>query len=440
MLVRPFIERVSALLSRLAAPIVRKGWKHWLRFAVLLALGSYIGHILSESDRFTDWRYWLYQKQVRWERRGPVYPRYTALVLLNDDDYWSEEYQARSKYKRDKLAALLDRLNSAGVNTVAFDIFFDSPFPDRPDYEFPDYRKEDEAFFASLGRMCTAGGHVVLATEFWEIDQPDGSTAVVESPSIYTNRLPSLPCVKRGHVVFSDDQRKIPGMFQMKNGEYLDSLSLAITRITDPIAYDSLVSEPDHGFRFGQFLTMEDYSTRQGRQFIFSGHEIETLPLTQLRQALADRTVIIGGYYHTAAYGTGDFIDTWDTPGGTEPGAMLHANFVEAMRDPNSTFTPISDRTAEIIEWSLAFLLAVIGALEVHSGWKWLGFTLTCTASIVLTYVLLQNLGLFLDFFVPILMIVAHTVMEEILEMRHQLHHLKKHALHSATSNLGDHK
>jgi hypothetical protein len=165
--VSAFFEKTRAVLVKATHPVRRKGWMHWLRFAALLALGSYMGHILSNSDRFTDWRYWLYQKQVRWERRGPVYPRYTALVLLNDDDYWSDEYQGRSKYKRDKLAALLDRLNAAGVNTVAFDIFLDSPFPNRPDYEFPDYRAEDAVFVHALRRMCDAGRHVVLATEYW---------------------------------------------------------------------------------------------------------------------------------------------------------------------------------------------------------------------------------------------------------------------------------
>lgn len=434
-----FFEKTRAVLAKATRPITRKGWMHWLRFAALLAVGSYIGHILSESNRFTDWRYWLYQKQVRWERRGPIYPRYTALVLLNDDDYWSDEYQARSKYKRDKLAALLDRLNAAGVNTVAFDIFFDSPFPKNPDYEFPDYRAEDAALFAALDRMCAAGRHVVLATEYWNYDFPDGTIAPLESPSIYTSHLPSMPCVTRGHVVFPDDLRKVPGMVQMKDGQYLDSLSLAITRVTDPIAYDSLVHGPDHGFRFGQFLTPEDFSTRDGRQFIFNGRQIETMSLTQLRQALADRIVFIGGYYHNAAYNVGDLVDTWNTPGGIEPGAMLHANYVEAMRDPNSTFTPISDRTAEIIEWSLALALALIGALEIHAGWKWAALGSSLLASVLLTYVLLQNLGLFLDFFVPILMIVAHTMTEEILEMRRELQHLKKRSHLSIESPSGDH-
>ena len=401
-------------------PIVRKGWRHWARFAVLLALGSLIGHELSQSDRFTDWRYALYQKQVRLERRGPIYPRYTALVLLDDDDYWSEEYQARAPLKRDKLAALLDRLDDAGVNTVAFDVFLQSPRPSLPSFDFSDYTREDQVFFQAVKRMCDAGRHVVLATVYEGIKPPR-----IEPPSIYMSLLPTLPCVVRGHIDFSEDMRKIPGMIQLKDSSYLDSFSLAMTRIADPIAYDSLVKEEDKGYRFGQYLTPQDFSTRNGRQFIFNGVQIEHMGLMQLRQALADKTVIVGGHWHSAGYGLGDYIDMWPSPGGLESGAMLHANFVEAMRDPMSTFSSISDRTAEIFEWGLALALALLGAMEVHSGWKWAGFVLSCVASIVLTYVLLQNLGLFLDFFIPILMIVVHTFAEELLAMRRELHHAR---------------
>jgi CHASE2 domain-containing sensor protein len=424
------LQRAVSIFKTATRPIVRKGWGHWLRFAVLLIAGSYIGHELSDSPRFTDWRYWLYQKQVRIERRGPVYPKYTALVMLDDDDYWSEEYQGRSKYKRDKLAALLDRLNAAGVNTVAFDIFMEPPFPDKPDYEFPDYRAEDEAFYQALTRMCAAGRHVVLATEYWESDHPNKISEFDQAPSVYGNRLASLPCVTLGHVDFANDMRKVPGMMEMTDGHYIDSLSLAITKITDPIAYHSLVENEDKGFRFGQFLTPADFATREGRQFIFSGHEIKDMSLTTLHEALADKTVIVGGHYHPAAYKSGSYIDMWDSPGGLEPGVMLHANFVEAMRDPESTFTPISDHAAEVFEWSLAMVLALVGALEVHVGWKWLGFIVSFLAAVVVAYALLQNLGIFLDFFIPILIILLHTMTEAVLEMRHEIHHLK-HQLHT---------
>ena len=214
-------------------------------------------------------------------------------------------------------------------------------------------------------------------------------------------------------------------MIQLKDGSYLDSFSLAMTKIADPIAYHNLVKDENKGYRFGQYLTPEDFSTRDGRQFIFNGVEVEHMGRMQLRQALADKTVIVGGHWHSDAYGVGEYIDMWPSPGGTESGAMLHANYVEAMRDPMSTFTPISDRAAEMLEWGLALALALLGALEIHAGWKWGEFVLSCTASVLLTYVLLQNLGLFLDFFIPVLMIVVHTMAEGLLEMRHELQHVK---------------
>jgi hypothetical protein len=413
-------QRALAIGKKAARPVVRKGLWHWVRFAFMLALGSYLGHELSRSDRFTDWRYALYQKQVRWERRGPIYPKYTALVLLNDDDYWSDEYQARAPLKRNKLATLLDRLNDAGVNTVAFDVFMTSPHPNDPSYDFPDYAHEDDVFFQAVQRMCDAGRHVVLATQYRGIEPPR-----TEPPSIYMSLLPTLPCVVRGHIDLPDDMRKIPGMIQLKDGSYLDSFSLAMTKIADPIAYDNLVKDEDKGYRFGQYLTPQDFSTRHGRQFIFNGVEVEHMSRMQLRQALADKTVIVGGHWRSDAYGVGEYVDMWPSPGGMESGAMLHANYVEAMRDPMSTFTPISDRAAELLEWGMALALALLGAMEVHAGWKWGGFVLSCTASVLLTYVLLQNLGLFLDFFIPILMIVVHTMAERLLEMRRELHHMK---------------
>jgi hypothetical protein len=423
------LSRIAAVFHKATRPVARKGWMHWVRFAVLLGIGSFVGHILSDSSRFNDWRYWLYQKQTSILQRGPVYPKYTALVLLNDDDYWSDEYQGRSKLKRDKLGALLDRLNAAGVNTVAFDVYLTSPFPDRPDYEFPDYRQEDQVFFGAVKRMCDAGRNVVLATEYENVGTEEKPSRI-ETPTLFQSRLPSLPCVHSGHVILPDsDFRTLPSRVEMANGKMIDSMALALIKITDPIAYHDLARDQEKGFRFGKFLTPEDFSTRDGRQFIFSGHDINTMDLTKLRQALADKIVIVGGHWHVAAYNSREYVDMWASPGGLEPGAMLHANYVEAMRDPMSSFIGLSERTAEITEWCMALALALLGALEIHVGWKWGGFLLTCLAALMLTYVLLQNLGLFLDFFIPIVIIVAHTVVEEVLDMRHLLHHTK-HQLH----------
>jgi CHASE2 domain-containing sensor protein len=111
-----------------------------------------------------------------------------------------------------------------------------------------------------------------------------------------------------------------------------------------------------------------------------------------------------------------------------EPGVMLHANYVEAMLDRTGTFTPVSDSTAEMIEIGLVLALALIGLLEIHTAWKWAAFAIGLILSLLLTYTLLQNLGLFLDFLIPLLMIVFHTLGEELIKGWHEFQHLKRHA------------
>jgi CHASE2 domain-containing sensor protein len=109
------------------------------------------------------------------------------------------------------------------------------------------------------------------------------------------------------------------------------------------------------------------------------------------------------------------------------PGAMIHANYIEALLDRTGTFNPIPDAVAEALETSMVIGLALVAALEIHVGFKWGAFFAGLTLSILLTYVLLQNLGLFLDFLIPLSMIVIHTVVEEILENKAEVHHLKRH-------------
>jgi hypothetical protein len=392
-----------------------------VRFALLLALGSYLGHLLGESDRYTDLRYAIYQRQIKLQHRGQLYPQRTVLVLLDDDDFWSEEFQRRAPLKRDRLAALVDRLNDAGVNTVALDVDLRSPLPDKQGYDFPDYRQEDQALMAAVQRMCAGGRHVVLASSV-RFAQSGGLEAM---PSVYTAMQGKLPCVSTGYIQLPDDMRLVPGVLKLANGSELDSFSLAITKIEDPIAYHHAVDNENNGFRFSEFLTPGDFRPKDGRRFIFDGQALERMDSVTLRQSVADKVVIVGGHWHGFAYGTGPLVDTWLSPGGMEAGAMLHANYVEAMENDTGTFTPISDWAAEVIEWGLAFGLAMIAALEIRPVWKWSAFVVASAFSVLLTYVLLQNLGLFLDFIVPMLMIMVHTIADEVLEMRHQVRHLR---------------
>ena len=416
------------MLRRISRPVARKGWWHWIRFGLLLAAGAYVGNLLSDSPSFTNIRFKMYQFQTRMQRGGPTYPQHTVLVLLNDEDFWGPRFESREPLKRDQLAALLDKLNQAGAETVALDLDFFSPIPDKPDYEYPGFLAEDQVLKAAIKRMCDAGRYVVLATDAEPVaGWGTGTGPQEEKPSIYTPWLPELPCVRTGYTDSPDDLRKIAGVKVLQDGRGLDSFALAMVKIGDPTAYANIVNSGDKGFRFGQFLTPADYSPKNGRQFVFNGEAVFNMSPNDLRQAVAEREVIIGTHWHWLAKGIGSIGDMHDTPGGDEPGAMVLANYVEAIRNETGTFTGISDRTAEILEWAMTCGLAVLFVLEIRVVWKWAGFLLTCLLSLLLTYVLLQNLGLFLDFFIPILIIVVHTIAEELLEMRREL----KHATHA---------
>jgi CHASE2 domain-containing sensor protein len=411
--------------SRIVRPFARKGWGHWLRFALLLAAASYLGHLLSTSPWLTEFRYSMYHRQLLMRDRTQLYPTRTALVLLDDDDYWGDTFQSRTPLKRNELAEVLDRLETAGVNTVAFDVDLRSPRPQQPGLEFADYKAEDEELFAAIRRMCASDRHVVLASSV-----QFGDDGYEEMPSIYTSALKRMPCVKTGYIQMPFDMRQIPGVVDLSDGGHLDSMALEVTGIADPTAYALAVASKGEGFRFSEYLTEADFAPKNGRQFIFSGQQLHTMDSATLHGQLADKLVFVGAHWHSYAYGAGPFVDLHNSPGGMEPGVMLHANYVEAMLDRTGTFTAISTSTAELLEIGLALVLAMIGVLEIHTAWKWAAFSSGLVLSILFTYVLLQNLGVFLDFAIPMLMIILHTVAEEALKVWHEFRHLKHNAIH----------
>jgi CHASE2 domain-containing sensor protein len=423
--------------SKIVAPITRKGWGHWLRFALLLAMAALAGHLLKTLPSLTSLRYRLYGAQLKLRDRSALYPKRTALVLLDDNDYWGELLQSRTPVKRAVLADIIDKLRAAGVNTVALDVDLRSPRPQDPSLEFPDYLTEDGLLLDAVAAMCDNSRHVVLASSV-----KFGDNGYEKLPSIYTSaekvidKVPrrNLGCVVQGYIQLPFDMRRLPGTIDLADGGHLDSMSLAVTGIADPFAHDAAAGNTGDGFRFSEYLTEADFAAKGGRQFIFSGAQIEDMDAGWLRNQLADKLVFIGAKWHTTAYGTGPAIDQHDSPGNFEAGVMLHANYVEAMLDRTGTFAPISDEKAELLEIGLALVLAIIGVLEIHTAWKWAAFIIGIVLSALFTYSLLQNLGLFLDFAIPLLMIVVHTFIEEGIKLVHEAAHSHSREANPATA------
>src|ERR1035438_1206529 len=214
---------MAARILNLIRPFTRKGWGHWLRFALLLAAGAWLGHLLGSSPWLTQIRYALYHRQLMMRDRAQLYPKRTALVLLNDGDYWGDSFQSRTPLNRSELADLIDKLNALGVNTVALDVDLRSPRPQEPGFEFAAYKSEDAKLMAAIARMCDAGRHVVLASSVrFDLDGYE------EMPSIYTGALPQLSCVKTGYIQLPFDMRRIPGSLEIGRASCRERVQISL--------------------------------------------------------------------------------------------------------------------------------------------------------------------------------------------------------------------
>ena len=422
--------KVRSVFTVVQRFVLRKGVWYWVRLLCLLILGAFASHRLKEDTQdtsLTDLRYWLYRHQLGMQSRAPDYPRRTAVVTIEDDDYWGNDFARRSPLRRDLLAKILDKLSQAGVNTVVLDVDLRSPDPEHPDIDFAGYRQEDEALLDSIRAACAQGQTIVLG-----VSVRNKKGEYVQAPSIFSSALAGdrgLSCVKTGYMQLPTDMRLVPGLLHLGSGQGLESLSLATIKCIDPTAYRTVTDHPQRGFRFSRYLSEEAFTKPwDGKRFRFNWHELQQADLPDLRKALADRVVLVGGAWHISAKGQGPEVDSYDSPMGRMPGVFLHANFIEALHGERGTFAPVSDTTGEILELILAFVLAVIGALEIRALWKWAALATSFVISFALSYVLLENLGIFLDFLVPMIIITGHTLVDEFLTMRDEIRGLKKHA------------
>jgi hypothetical protein len=81
---------------------------YWLKLAILLVLGALLGHYIGARPIWTGLRYKIYQDTFDLiqliQAHGPLYPQRTALVLINDEEYWKGSPAGRVPINRYYLA------------------------------------------------------------------------------------------------------------------------------------------------------------------------------------------------------------------------------------------------------------------------------------------------------------------------------------------------
>lgn len=391
--------------AELLGQLRRKGFLYWVRVVILLAVGMVAGDWLSGEEIWVDLRYRIYQSQHSSSPRKP-YAERTAVVLIQDEDYWKGPLGRRVPIKRGYLAKLVDGLDAANPAVIALDFDLASPVPDGGLVEHPDYRTERQEFLNAVKRASLRRKIVLPRT----VDLDEGRQYIVRS-DIHDgfNFGPKRENIYTGYIALPYDIRHVPVALRLRGGGTVDSFATAIVRAYNPKALGRV---PDgNSLPFGSYLKVEEF-----RQV--SAQDV----LKRRREALAQlahKIVIVGGAWHRQGYGRGDLVDAYFTPVGWIGGAFIHANYVEALLD-GRVYKVLDERIVRGMEIMMVLLGAMIFALEIRPSQKWLAASGLCVVLVIVNYFVLQNLGKFFDFFVPLVLIAGHAALDQVLEWRSQ--------------------
>jgi CHASE2 domain-containing sensor protein len=392
----------------------RHGWKHWTIVLVLTFLGSYIGHLLSHNNNgLIELRYAAYNATMKPLRaRGPLYPKRTAIVFIGNDEYWSETLAGRVPIKHDYLGQLIEKVAEAKPAVIAVD--FDLRRTTKDGSIYKDYATEDAKLQESI-RKASQRTTVVLPVTVQLNEDGD----YVCQPSVLDSACECAPSGHCGYIQLPFDLRRVPLALKTASGHPVDSFAGAIVKAVDEEGYGRMENAGRNALPFGAYLSETEF---ENSRRVLSAGDVLKMDAQELEPTLAHRVVFVGGKWNSLGYRTGPRVDEHSAPMGRTPGAMLHANYVEAALDQR-IFRPLDETTVEILEVLTVLGLAVLAALEMSTITKCVHFITAFAVFLICTYVLLQNLGIFLDFFIPALILGVHLAADKVLHWRHSAKH-----------------
>lgn len=382
------------------------GWWYWIRVAVLIAVGIYSGHKLEERELWTDLRYRAYQ-WLGGMLPTPPTADHTTVVLINDEEYWLGEPRGREPIQRDYLAKLVEALDAANPAVIALDFDLRSPSPDGQPVEIKEYEAGTQKLCEAVKAVSQRRKVVLPKTIHYKPEQD----AFYRESDVYNNCDFAGGRVTVGYIALPDDLRRVPlYRAKVKNGDPVDSFAQAVAR-----AYRPQIVERLEAIDRGDELPYGGFIARGGFDVVTANQLFSREPA--VFDKLANRVVIISGEWHSRGLGRGPLADSFQTPVGALPGALLHANYVEALLDKR-IYSPWMGwaRLALEIFWSL--LVALPFALGIRPWQKFLAVAIICGLILLFGYVSLVNMGLFYDFFIPTLLVLAHGVIEQVCEWR----------------------
>jgi CHASE2 domain-containing sensor protein len=342
-------------------------------------------------------------QETNWRR---PYVQHTFVVTIDDDDYWKGDFNRRTPIRRDLLAHLISRLADAQARVIAVDFDLRSPVPDGNPRETPVYQRETDELLVAITKACSEHHAVVLPAT---IGYGAANSFVPES-DIYSDAKLPPSFFFTGYIALPPDARAVPLDIRLAGSADLDSFALASVRAYRPDAVQRIKDLKI--FPFGGYLEPGEFPR-------LTATDVLSLDKTSLQDQVGGKLVFIGSNWHRLGWKTGPLNDSHATPVGQISGVFVHANYAEAILGSNY-YWPAHELFAYTFEILVLLPMAILFAVEMKA-WKKLVIVATALVLFIsVGYVLLQNLGIYFDFLIPLVFLLAHASLDQICEWRNK--------------------
>jgi len=391
----------AALMSRIAKIWKLRTRSSWAWAVALIVIGVVFGHYASSHNAWIEARYSLYSLMQKTNWRKP-YVQHTFVVTVDDDDYWKGDFNRRTPIRRDLLARLISHLADAQAKVVAVDFDLRSPVPDGNPRETPAYQQETDELIAAITKACSEHHTVVLPAT---IGFGAANSYVLQS-DIYSDAKLPPSFFFTGYIALPLDARSVPLDIPLAGSKHLDSFALAAVRAYKPDAVLRIKNLKI--FPFGGYLEPGEFPH-------LTAKDVLSLDRVSLQDQVGGKLVFIGSNWHRLGWKTGPLNDSHLTPVGPISGVFVQANYTEAILGGNY-YWPAHKLFAYAFEIAVLLSMAVLFAAGLKA-WKKLAIVVLASALFIsVGYVLLQNLGVYFDFLIPLIFVLGHASVERIVD------------------------
>lgn len=425
----------GAALGWLLRILPKRPLSYWVLAFSILGLSIWISPFIDDTFNLVRARYWLFQNLTQ-SATNPAQFRDIKIVLIGDDEYWKwgGELAHRIPTNRTYLSRIVDALDRAGVSVIALDFDMRLPDPKAPgtagdtgEIE-PAYRAETEALIASIAKAArnrpvvlartilqhAGGAYYVVA----DIYQPYGiCNALIADGRWLSKGTPKFPLddvarahLSCGYIGLPRDMRQIPPPLDVGEKGRLDSFAYAMVRAKDPYVAPDLSSRNYYATYIPQDVVASSHVIVSAHDLLSSDPAVAYRAADSLRGNLA----IVGAGWHKSAKGVGELNDTHMTPIAETNGALIHANFAEAIMSGRH-YPAVSSEALHWLEFAFG-VVAVIGFAISQNIWiRVASLVGAAIALFAIQWLTLQVLGTFFDAFIPVFGVGLHAIVERLI-------------------------